>query len=229
MMTFFCRHDRAVRIGFLCVLCLFFLSSCYVPDQYEAEIRLSKDGSYGITFIGILVYAPLFGQIVRGEIDPEHAKANERMFEEQLKRDTYFKEVVPLGRGRYRVRYENAGKFGPQNPMVTFVSRREPIFRVLITKDGNVEVNGSGRAATYAKNFEAVGIKSQGLFRITTDAEVISQNAGFSRASATPGYTMYDWRRRDLTDPPPRFVARLAVDPRTGIPAYRGSDGLDPK
>jgi hypothetical protein len=166
---------------------------------------------------------------VRGEIDPEHAKANERMFEEQLKRDTYFKEVVPMGRGRYRVRYENAGKFGPQNPMVTFVSRREPIFRVLITKDGNVEVNGSGRAATYAKNFEAVGIKSQGLFRITTDAEVISQNAGFSRASATPGYTMYDWRRRDLTDPPPRFVARLAVDPRTGIPAYRGSDGLDPK
>ena len=103
-------------------------------------------------------------------------------------------------------------------------TRREPIFRVLITEAGNVEVNGSGRAATYAKNFEAVGIKSLGLLRITTDAEVLEQNAGFSRASTTPGYTQYDWRRRNLTDPPPRFVARLSVDPRTGIPAYRGSD-----
>jgi hypothetical protein len=224
MIYFFRTLDRSLRTGFISLLCLFVLSSCYVPDQYEAEIRLSKDGSYGITFVGILIYAPLFGQIARGEIDPAHAQENERMFLDQLKRDTYFKEVVPLGRGRYRVRYENEGKFGPQNPMVTFVSRREPIFRVLITKDGNVEVNGSGRAATYAKNFEAVGIKSQGLFRITTDAEVLEQNAGFSRASTTPGYTMYDWRRRDLTDPPPRFVARLAVDPRTGIPAYRGSD-----
>ena len=195
-----------------------------MPDQYEAEIRLSKDGSYGIAFNGILIYAPLFGQIVRGQIEEEHAKESDRMLLETLKRDTSFKEVVALGRGRYRVRYENVGKFGPRNPMVTLVTRREPIFRVLITEAGNVEVNGSGRAATYAKNFEAVGIKSLGLLRITTDAEVLEQNAGFSRASTTPGYTQYDWRRRNLTDPPPRFVARLSVDPRTGIPAYRGSD-----
>ena len=45
------------------------LTSCFVPDQYEAEIRLTKDGSYGITFIGILISAPLYGQIVRGNID----------------------------------------------------------------------------------------------------------------------------------------------------------------
>ena len=213
------------------LVCAVLLSSCFVPDQYEAEIRLTQDGSYGITFIGILIYAPLYGEIVRGNIDPEHAKENDRMFYEQLKRESAFKEVVPLGKGRYRVRYEREGRFAGSHQMVTFVSRQEPIFRILTTEDGNVEVNGSGAGKMYAKNFTELGIKSQGLVRIVTDAKVIKQNAQFVRASTTPGFTMYDWRRRDLKEPPPHFVAKLAVDPRTGVPAYggSGSDNVEPE
>jgi len=214
------RKLKALCAG---LFCLAFVGSCYVPDQYEAEIRLTKDGSYGITFIGILIQAPLFGQIVRGNIDPEHAKENERMFLEQMKRDEAFKEVTNLGRGRYRVRYERVGRFAGSHQMVTFVSRQEAIFRILTTQAGTVDVNGSGRASTYAKNFAQVGITSQGLLRIVTDAEVVKHNAQFVRASTTPGFTMYDWRRRNLTDPPPQFSAKLAVDPRTGVPAYGGS------
>lgn len=204
-------------------LCAAFLTSCFVPDQYEAEIRLTKDGSYGITFIGILIYAPLYGQIVRGTIDEAHALENDRMFKEQLERETAFKEVVGLGKGRYRVRYELEGRFTGKHQSVTFVTRQTPIFRVLTTESGNVVVNGSGRGKMYAKNFEELGIKSQGLVRIVTDATVIEQNAQFTRASVTPGFTTYDWRRRDLNDAPPHFVAKLAVDPRTGVPAYGGS------
>lgn len=63
----------------------------------------------------------------------------------QLNRDTDFKEVTPLGKGRYRVKYERTGRFGGSHQMLTFVSRQEPIFRVLTTEAGNVEVNGSGR------------------------------------------------------------------------------------
>jgi len=207
---------------FIAVACAALLSSCFIPDQYEAEIRLSKDGSYGVTFIGILNYAPLYGQIARGKIDEEHAKENDRMMFEQLKRDNGFKEVTPLGKGRYRVKYERTGRFAGSHQMVTFVSRQEPIFRILTTETGNIEVNGSGRARTYAKSLEEVGIKSQGLFRITTDMPVIEQNAQSQRKSVAPGYTQYDWRRRDLKEIPPRFVAKLAVDPRTGVPAYSG-------
>ena len=107
--------------------------------------------------------------------------------------------------------------------MVTFVSRQEPIFRVLTTESGNVEVNGSDQGNKYAKALDEVGITSAGLTRIVTDAKVIEQNAQFQRASTTPGFTMYDWKSRSLRDPPPRFVAKLAVDPRTGVPAYAGN------
>ncbi len=203
-------------------VCVLFLASCFVPDQYEAEIRLSKDGSYGITFIGILIYAPLYGQIIRGEIDEAHANDSVRMFLEQLKRETAFKEVVSLGQGRYRVRYELEGRFAGSHQSVTFVTRQSPIFRILTTKSGEVVVNGSGQGKIYAKNFDELGIKAQGLVRIVTDAPVIEQNAQFVRASTAPGYTVYDWRRRNIRDDPPHFVAKLAVDPRTGVPAYGG-------
>ena len=204
------------------LLCLGLVASCFVPDQYEAEIRLSKDGSYGVTYIGILTWAPLYGQIARKEIDPEKVKENEKMFYEQLKRDDGFKQVENLGRGRFRVRYERTGRFAGSHQMVTFVSRQEPIFRILTTEKNTVEVNGSGQAKMYAKKLEEVGLKTQGLLRVVTDMEVIQTNAQFKRASPAPGYTMFDWRFRSFTDTPPRIVAKLAVDPRTGVPAYGG-------
>jgi hypothetical protein len=216
-----------LRPVFAIGLCIVSLTSCFIPDQYEAEIRLTKDGSYGITFIGILTYAPLYGQIERGKIDPAHAKENERMFLDQLKRESAFKEVVSLGKGRYRVRYEREGRFAGSHQMVTFVSRQEPIFRILTKENGNMEVNASGQAQRYAKALTEVGIKSQGLLRITTDMEVLEQNAHFIRKSSAPGFTMYDWRRRELTEPPPRLVAKMAVDPRTGVPAYGASGGVN--
>lgn len=198
------------------------LASCYIPDRYEAEIRLTKDGGYGVTFIGQLTYAPLFGQIARGQIDAEKAEANDKMIQEQLKRDTAFKEVTPLGKGRYQVRFDREGRFGGAMQMVNFATRNQAIFRIRTTEDGLIQVNGSGQGQLYADRFEEIGLRSQGLLRIVTDVEVLEHNATFVRASPTPGFTQYDWRIRSFRDPPPKFIGRLAVDPRTGVPAYRG-------
>jgi hypothetical protein len=198
------------------------LASCYIPDRYEAEIRLTRDGGFGVTFIGQIIYAPLFSQIARGEISEEKAKDNDRMILEQLRRDSAFKEVSPLGSGRYQVRFEREGRFGGAMQMVNFATRQQAIFRIRTTEDGLVQVNGSGQGQLYADRFEEVGLRTQGLLRIVTDAEVVEHNATFVRASPTPGFTQYDWRIRDFRDPPPKFIARLAVDPRTGVPAYRG-------
>jgi len=86
-------------------VCLALLGSCFVPERYEAEVRLTSEGAYGITFVGVLTYAPLFGQLARGKIDPEDADEQIRKFKAYLEQDTYFKEVQSLGRGRYQVRY----------------------------------------------------------------------------------------------------------------------------
>lgn len=208
-------------------LCLLLASSCYVPDNFETELRITKDGSYGLTFIGVLTYAPLFGQIARGAIDEQHAKDNERMFMEALKRDDGFKQVASLGKGRYQVRYERTGRFAGAHQQVTFVSRQEPIFRVRTTEAATVEVNGSGQGRIYAKQLGEVGLKTQGLFRVVTDMEVTESNAQFVRKSPAPGYMVYDWNIRSFTDIPPHLSAKMAVDPRTGVPAYGSGKGVN--
>ena len=45
--------------------------------------------------------------------------------------------------------------------------------------------------------------------------------------STAPGFTTYDWRPRNFTDPVPHFSAKLAVDPRTGVPAYGGAGAVN--
>lgn len=216
---------RSTRAAGAVLLAFCLLASCYIPDRFEAEIRLTKDGGFGVTYIGQLTYAPLFGQIARGQIEPEKAEANDLMILEQLRRDTAFKEVNPLGRGRYQVRFEREGRFAGAMQMVNFATRQRAIFRIRTTEDGLIQMNGSGQGQLYADRFEEVGLSTQGMIRVVTDVEVIEHNATFVRASKTPGFTQYDWRIRNFRDEPPKFIGRLAIDPRTGVPAYRGGAG----
>ena len=211
---------RRLRMVIAAGAALLLLNSCFIPDQYEAEIRFTKLGAYGISFNGVLVQAPFFSELARGNIkdtDPEAAKSI-KGYLDQLKRDSSFKEVRSIGRGRFQVRYLREGNFRGEHQMVTFVSRQAPIFRLRTTEDGRISIGGSGAGRQYAPKLQEVGLTTQGLFRVVTDAEVIEHNAQFVRKAPTPGYTMYDWRIRSLADVPPRLIAKLTVDPRTGGP-----------
>ena len=192
-------------------------ASCFVPDQYEAEIRITKLGAYGISYTGVLTNAPFFSEYARGKIkDGPETQKTIKLYGDQLKRDSSFKEVNSLGRGRFQVKYYREGRFFGAHQMVTFISRQAPVFRLRTTEEGNFSVGGSGAGRQYASKLEAVGMTTQGLFRIVTDAEVLEHNAQFVRKSPTPGYTMYDWKIRNFRDVPPRLIAKLAIDPKTG-------------
>ena len=196
------------------------LCSCFIPERYQADLRLTKEGAYGITFIGVLTYAPLFGQIARGKITPGDADEQIRKFKNFLQQDTYFKEVQSLGSGRYQVRYERNGRFEGANQMVNFPSRQYAVFRISTNLRNEVTISVSGRGYMYADSFEEVGLNTEGLFRVSTDANVIGHNAQFIRQAPYPNFTMYDWRTRGFRQIPPKISVKLAVDPRTGAPSY---------
>jgi len=210
------------------LLSLGLLSSCWLPDQFEAEVRFTSTGLYGVTYRGILTYAPLFSQIARKEIEQDVADRQIAQFLDFLEHDSAFSNVKSLGRGRYDVTYTREGQFEGTHQTFNFVSRQGTIFRLRTTEDGRITFAGSGQAKAYAARFEQVGLTMQGLLRVTTDAEVMEHNATRVRASATPGFTMYDWDIRSLRDTPPRLIAKLKVDPRTGVPAYGSLGGSDP-
>ena len=210
------------------IVCVIALSTCWLPEIFEAEVRFTSTGAFGVTYIGTLTYAPLYGQIARNEISKENADRQNSQFLAFLKLDKAFKEVNALGRGRFQVKFMREGQFAGNFQSFNFVNRQNPIFRLKTFEDGRIGLFGSGQAKFYAARFEEVGLKMEGLVRVVTDAEVIEHNATFIRAAPTPGFTQYDWRIRSLRDDPPRLVARLKVGPRTGVPAYGGlADGID--
>lgn len=204
------------------VTALAILASCWLPEQFETEIRFTSTGAWGVTYIGIITYAPLFGKIARGDISKEDVDRQIRQYLDFLKGDKGFKDINSIGSGRFQVKYEKEGQFAGNKQSFNFISRQGAMFRLRTTEDNRVVLSGSGQALMYAQRFEEVGLKMKGLMRVVTDAEVIEHNANFVRASTTPGFTQYDWRIRSLRDPPPRLIAKLKVDPRTGVPVYSG-------
>ncbi|MBF0094250.1 MAG: hypothetical protein HQL34_06870, partial [Alphaproteobacteria bacterium] len=82
------------------------LASCYVPDDFKAEIRVASNGDFAMSYEGILTWAPLYSDIKDGKLAPADIPAKIALFEEDLRRDTNFKEIKSIGKGRYQVRYE---------------------------------------------------------------------------------------------------------------------------
>jgi len=93
-----------------------------VPDNYGSEIRITKDGNYGISYSGDLSWAPLYGQIVRGEIEADLAAEQNAGFTADLKQDPNFEFIASRGQGKYQVRYNRQGVFA-LTQMVSFVRR----------------------------------------------------------------------------------------------------------
>ena len=185
------------------------LSACYVPNNYGTEVRITRDGNYGIFYSGELTWAPLYSQIARGEIEEDAAAEQVIGFTDDLKRDTNFKSVVSLGRGRFRVRYDRQGTI-TRTTMISFVRRNSRIFELHALEDGQVKFIGSSATSLQADQLEAIGIKSQGLLRITTDAPVSEHNAMSVRPASVPGYVMYDWNISSLRQPGPKLTLQLS-------------------
>lgn len=184
------------------------LAACYVPDDYGSEIRITKDGNYGISYSGDLTWAPLFGQIARGEIEPDLAAEQIAGFAADLKQDSNFEFVASKGRGRYEVRYNRQGVIA-RTQMISFVRRNSKIFQLQAFEDGRVTFKGKRATDLQAEQLEAVGMKTEGLIRIVTDAPVSEHNATSVRPSPVPGYVMYDWNIRSFRDPAPKLTLQL--------------------
>ena len=186
------------------------LTSCYVPDQFEAEIRFSQAGAYGLGFEGELTWAPLFGQIARGDLTAEETAAQQTGFLQELQNTRGVQRVTSLGRGQFDVVYDRTGVLTKTAHLV-FVKRNAAIFELRADADGTVRITGAGASASQADQLEALRLTSRGLFRVVTDAQVLDHNA--QRVSpGGRGFTRYDWQIDGFRGSRPRLTLTLGRD-----------------
>jgi hypothetical protein len=106
-----------------------------VPEQFDANIVVHSDGSYGYAYAGVLVFASALPLPGRGSMDAR--------LEGQLKsaatqlRNEGFRKAEYLGSGRYSVALEGVGARGETS---FFPSRETKLFSIRAHSDGAIEI-----------------------------------------------------------------------------------------
>ncbi len=191
------------------------LTSCYAPDNFTSELRLSRYGDYDLTFDGDLLYLPILYDYQQGKVDPADEARRLNEIRKDLIRDSAVKSAVSEGKGRFRVHYERMGRMG--RDQLTAILRRDA--RILMIKsepDNRIIISANSLRPTDADAMTEAGYTMHGSFRITTDANVVSNNATEVRPFGQ--YKVYIWNIENALSPMPYLVMIRDPDPERPLP-----------
>lgn len=190
------RLPRPLRFLALALLVavLPLLSSCYVPDEFAAEIRVARNGDYSLTYNGVLTWAPLYMQIVRGEVSGDAAQEKIEAIRNDIKRDPQFTSVRSMGRGQFAVQYKRTGNFVATAGMVTFVRRNAKIFNIDARDDGTVTIYAETPNIDKARPMAEAGLLVRGTLRVISDMRVVDPgNPSAVYSDKDSDWKVYDW------------------------------------
>jgi hypothetical protein len=201
------------RLGVLGLV--FLLSSCYIPDKFKAELRLSRFGDYSLSFDGDLLHVPTLHEYARGNIKPDDEAERLENIRRDLVRDVAFKEIVPKGKGRFGVRYEREGRLGKVQ-LVALIRRDARLLSLKSHENGAIVVAASSPKPSDAQRMSQMNVSIQGEFRLTTDANILEHNAAEVRPFGR--YNVYIWKIENTFSPVPRFLFVRDPDPSRPLP-----------
>ncbi|MBI4969462.1 MAG: hypothetical protein HZC25_15195 [Rhodospirillales bacterium] len=197
---------RLSRILFL-VLVLFGLGGCYLPNQFDAEIRILRDGTFTISFQGLLIYAPLVYEISSKNLSPDEQRQKMQVLERDLRRDSGFAEVQPQGKGQFKVRYKHSEKL-EGSVLYTFVRRNSDILSMKLDKQGIVTIRGSALSADDAQRALQLGIRPGGTLKVVTDLpQPLNSNAQETQKQGA--LTVYVWKIQKWDQAAPKIAFKL--------------------
>ena len=193
MTTSLPRPLRCLAIALL-IAVLPILSSCYVPDKFNAEIRVARNGDYSLTYSGVLTWAPLYMEIARGEVTGDAIQEKIEAIRRDIKRDPQFTYVRSIGRAQFEVRYKRTGNFAATPGMVTFVRRNAKIFNIDARADGTVTVYAETPNIDKLRPMAEAGLLVRGTLRVISDMRVVNPgNPTAVYSDKDSDWTVYDW------------------------------------
>lgn len=167
------------------------LSSCWIPENFDAKIAINKDGSYTFTYDGILTFALALAAARHGalSVQVENDLQKEAV---KLNQEPGFKRVEYQGKGRFKVLVERSAK--PGEPLY-FVSRELQIFAVVPQQDRTITISAVRPKAEDLRQLNAIGAKTDGTLSVSVanGVRVLKHNAE-SEPSFFGLFGAYKWR-----------------------------------
>lgn len=185
------------------LLLVLLLAGCYLPSQFNLDVRIGADGSYTVSYVGRLADSGLFVGLKKGDIDAaEEAERVERA-KRDLARDPGFSTVTYVGEGFFEVRYEAAGNIF-EDRTFTFVNGGSKILSIsYVNKSNTLTLRGGTVPVNYQDRLESLDFTLEGQLRVITDANVLDHNAA---QISGEGEKTYLWVLRALDAPTPKIV-----------------------
>ncbi len=163
-------------LSFVTIIGIVLLTAgCWIPESFEANVTVNKDGSYKFTYDGTLTFALALAAAKDGSLSRKD-EADLKREAEKMRREPGFKDVKYLGKGRYKVFVEKSGK--PGEPYY-FVSREMKMFVVQPQKDGALNIHAVLPSKKDIDQLKSVGAKIDGSLTVSVakDVKVIKHNA----------------------------------------------------
>jgi len=193
----------------LFLMILPFLSGCYLPARFDAEIEISRTGFYSLEFIGYMAEISLYTGLKNGKIDAEEEKKKVEILARDFTRDSSVKEFSYFGKGHFKVNYLKKGDLG-RTSTVTFVRRNENILSISRNREKRiVTVRGKYLKKVDIERLVAAGLWMEGEVRVKTDAEVLSHNATTVTAGKGSNVQIYTWNIPTPAAPAPKMTLTL--------------------
>ncbi|MBC7953909.1 MAG: hypothetical protein H7Z12_19085 [Rhodospirillaceae bacterium] len=207
---------RAIVWRIAAVLALTFsLSSCYIPDKFHGELRISKYGDWALNYEGDLIFAPILHDYADGKITADNEEERNQNIYKDLVRDPAIKDLKRVGKGRFHVKYDRQGRLGKVQ-LTALIRRDARMLALKSNEDGSIIVAGNGIKSSDAQRMAELGIGMQGEFRITTDANVLRHNATEVRQFGL--YKVYIWKIENALSQTPHLAFVRDPDPQRPLP-----------
>ena len=196
------------RLGVLAIVVP--LLSCYIPDKFKGELRLSRYGDFDLNFKGDLLWAPLLDGYRKGLITPENEPEKLENIRKDLIRDIAVRKIEPRGKGRFTIEYERAGRLGKVQ-LVALLRRDTRMIAMRSKESGEIAIHANSLKPSDARILSELGLTMEGEFRITTDAKVLEHNATEVRPFGA--HKVYIWKIENSLSATPHLVMMRDDDP----------------
>jgi hypothetical protein len=187
------------------VLCVpLFLTSCYLPADFNIDLSMERNGDYRLSYRGMLMQPTITQGLLDKSLDAEAEQAKVAQVLADLKRDSGIKHLTYEGRGMFNVVYERDGNIMREKSFV-FVRRQSRILEMFFHKERNtVEIRGGFVPDQYQDKLNALGYQMTGKIEFRTTAGIRSHNAAEFREIG--GQNRLRWEIKSITDPVPNVI-----------------------
>lgn len=176
-MTFLKKTTRLIAFCVLSSITLS-LSACWLPEKFDAELKVENSGATHFNYDGTLTYAMALAAEKEGELNAKDEKEIAGL-SQKLKESKLFTSVDYLGKGRFKVQSKLQKKLG--EPFY-FLGKNGVNFFSVTTNPSNpkiLHIKGVKITPKGLKQFKEIGAKVEGSFTVKLggDIKVLKHNA----------------------------------------------------